>query len=85
MFERANAFKGYIAGFTLNFCSAFLKTRTFGISLAILILIGAFTLCGGAFAQSLTLDMGAEGGSLTGRIVQMVLLIIVIPKKNRMN
>ncbi|MCP4922912.1 MAG: flagellar type III secretion system pore protein FliP [bacterium] len=39
---------------------------------------GSFSLCESAFAQSLTLDMGSEGGSLAGRVVQMVLLVTIL-------
>ncbi|WP_044564451.1 flagellar type III secretion system pore protein FliP [Azospirillum sp. B4] len=46
--------------------------------LAVLLTVAACLLAGGAYAQSLNLDLGSQGGSSTNRIIQLVVLITVL-------
>ncbi|TWB40542.1 flagellar type III secretion system pore protein FliP [Nitrospirillum pindoramense] len=47
-------------------------------ALAILLTVAVSLLAGVAHAQSLNLDLGSQGGSSTGRIIQLVVLITVL-------
>jgi flagellar biosynthetic protein FliP len=40
--------------------------------------LAALLLCGGAMAQTVTLDLGDTGGSATGRIIQLMALVTVL-------
>ena len=48
------------------------------IGAACAVFLGLTLLSGPALAQSITLDLGEEGGDTTGRIIQMLILITVL-------
>ena len=57
------------------------RTRLFAalaLGLVGILAAGILMVATPAFAQSLTLNLGEEGGQATGRIIQMVVLVTVL-------